>query len=148
MTALAGRIALVTGASRGIGRAVAVELARRGAQVVITARSQGGLEETDDGDFSSPAALELARAMRRAAPYDKGWAARFLEATPEGALKSAARALLHRDLPEDDYVRVAREKLRMRRLELQRRRLSAASGDAREMAKIVADLNLGTKTGA
>ncbi|MDA8250946.1 MAG: SDR family NAD(P)-dependent oxidoreductase [Rhodospirillales bacterium] len=48
MTALAGRIALVTGASRGIGRAVAVELARRGAQVVITARSQGGLEETDD----------------------------------------------------------------------------------------------------
>ena len=48
MTVLAGRIALVTGASRGIGRAVAAELARRGAQVVITARSQGGLEETDD----------------------------------------------------------------------------------------------------
>ena len=48
MTTLAGRVALVTGASRGIGRAVAVELARRGAQVVITARTQGGLEETDD----------------------------------------------------------------------------------------------------
>ena len=46
--ALAGRVALVTGASRGIGRAVAVELARRGAHVVITARTQGGLEETDD----------------------------------------------------------------------------------------------------
>ena len=45
---MAGRVALVTGASRGIGRAVAVELARRGAQVVITARTQGGLEETDD----------------------------------------------------------------------------------------------------
>ncbi len=114
----------------------------------VLAQAPSVLEETDDGDFSSPAALELSRAMRRAAPYDKGWAARFLEATPEGALKSAARALLHRDLPEDDYVRVAREKLRMRRLELQRRRLSAASGDAREMAKIVADLNLGTKTGA
>ncbi|HET9019289.1 MAG TPA: SDR family NAD(P)-dependent oxidoreductase [Acetobacteraceae bacterium] len=48
MTSLAGRVALVTGASRGIGRATAIELARRGAQVVITARTQGGLEETDD----------------------------------------------------------------------------------------------------
>jgi NAD(P)-dependent dehydrogenase (short-subunit alcohol dehydrogenase family) len=45
---LAGRVALVTGASRGIGAAVAVELARRGAHVVITARTQGGLEEIDD----------------------------------------------------------------------------------------------------
>jgi NAD(P)-dependent dehydrogenase (short-subunit alcohol dehydrogenase family) len=41
-------IALVTGASRGIGAAAAVELARLGARVVITARTQGGLEETDD----------------------------------------------------------------------------------------------------
>ncbi len=45
---LAGRIALVTGASRGIGAAAAVELARQGAHVVITARTEGGLEETDD----------------------------------------------------------------------------------------------------
>jgi NAD(P)-dependent dehydrogenase (short-subunit alcohol dehydrogenase family) len=43
-----GSIALVTGASRGIGAATAVELARLGAHVVITARTQGGLEETDD----------------------------------------------------------------------------------------------------
>jgi NAD(P)-dependent dehydrogenase (short-subunit alcohol dehydrogenase family) len=43
-----GAIALVTGASRGIGAAAAVELARLGAHVVITARTQGGLEETDD----------------------------------------------------------------------------------------------------
>jgi NAD(P)-dependent dehydrogenase (short-subunit alcohol dehydrogenase family) len=41
-------VALVTGASRGIGAATAVELARLGAHVVITARTQGGLEETDD----------------------------------------------------------------------------------------------------
>ena len=41
-------IALVTGASRGIGAAAAIELARLGARVVITARTQGGLEETDD----------------------------------------------------------------------------------------------------
>jgi NAD(P)-dependent dehydrogenase (short-subunit alcohol dehydrogenase family) len=45
---LDGAIALVTGASRGIGAAAAVELVRLGARVVITARTQGGLEETDD----------------------------------------------------------------------------------------------------
>lgn len=45
---LAGRVALITGASRGLGAASAVELARRGAQVVLLARTQGGLEETDD----------------------------------------------------------------------------------------------------
>lgn len=45
---LEGRVALVTGASRGIGAACAVELARRGAHVVLLARTQGGLEETDD----------------------------------------------------------------------------------------------------
>lgn len=42
------RVALVTGASRGIGAAVAVELARRGVHVVITARTEGGLQDTDD----------------------------------------------------------------------------------------------------
>lgn len=45
---LSGRVALVTGASRGIGAAVAVELGRMGAQLVLTARTRGGLEETDD----------------------------------------------------------------------------------------------------
>jgi NAD(P)-dependent dehydrogenase (short-subunit alcohol dehydrogenase family) len=48
MTVEANRVALVTGASRGIGAAVAVELARLGAHVVMTARTQGGLEDTDD----------------------------------------------------------------------------------------------------
>lgn len=38
----------MTGASRGIGRALALELARDGAHVVALARTQGGLEELDD----------------------------------------------------------------------------------------------------
>ena len=42
---LEGKVALVTGASRGIGRATALALGREGADVVITARSQPQLEE-------------------------------------------------------------------------------------------------------
>ena len=45
---LADRIALVTGASRGIGHATALALARAGAHVVAVARTVGGLEELDD----------------------------------------------------------------------------------------------------
>jgi NAD(P)-dependent dehydrogenase (short-subunit alcohol dehydrogenase family) len=45
---LDGRIALITGASRGIGRASAIALAKAGAHVILTARTVGGLEETDD----------------------------------------------------------------------------------------------------
>src|SRR5471030_2324442 len=42
------RIALVTGASRGIGYATALALAKAGAHVVAVARTQGGLEDLDD----------------------------------------------------------------------------------------------------
>lgn len=45
---LTGRIALVTGASRGIGFAVARRFAQEGAHVIATARTVGGLEELDD----------------------------------------------------------------------------------------------------
>ncbi len=47
-TRLAGRVAVVTGASRGIGRAVARGIAAEGAHVVLLARTIGGLEEVDD----------------------------------------------------------------------------------------------------
>ena len=45
---LAGKIALITGASRGIGAAVAVRFAREGAHVILASRTVGGLEEVDD----------------------------------------------------------------------------------------------------
>lgn len=45
---LSGRIALVTGASRGIGAAVAKAYAAAGAHVILLARTIGGLEEVDD----------------------------------------------------------------------------------------------------
>ena len=45
---LDGRIALVTGATRGIGRAVAMAYAKAGAHLVLTGRTAGALEELDD----------------------------------------------------------------------------------------------------
>jgi NAD(P)-dependent dehydrogenase (short-subunit alcohol dehydrogenase family) len=56
---LAGRIALVTGASRGIGRATALTLARAGAHIVAVARTVGALEEIDDAARSAGSSATL-----------------------------------------------------------------------------------------
>ena len=61
---MAGRLALVTGASRGIGRAVAVGFAKAGAHVILLARTVGALEEADDeiraaGGAATLVALDL-----------------------------------------------------------------------------------------
>ena len=49
MTTIRGSVALVTGASSGIGAATAIELGRRGATVVLTARRQAELDTTAAG---------------------------------------------------------------------------------------------------
>jgi NAD(P)-dependent dehydrogenase (short-subunit alcohol dehydrogenase family) len=63
---LAGRIALVTGASRGIGRASALALAGAGARIIAVGRTQGALAELDDevlaltGERATLAAMDMA----------------------------------------------------------------------------------------
>jgi NAD(P)-dependent dehydrogenase (short-subunit alcohol dehydrogenase family) len=62
---LSGQLALVTGASRGIGAATAEALAARGAHVVLTARTPGGLEELEErihaaGGSATIAPMDLA----------------------------------------------------------------------------------------
>jgi NAD(P)-dependent dehydrogenase (short-subunit alcohol dehydrogenase family) len=60
---LKSRIALVAGASRGIGAAVAKRFAAEGAHVILTGRTVGGLEETDD-------AIRAAGGSATLSPFD------------------------------------------------------------------------------
>jgi NAD(P)-dependent dehydrogenase (short-subunit alcohol dehydrogenase family) len=64
---LDGKLALITGASRGLGAAVAKRFAAEGAHVILTARTVGGLEEVDDeitklGGAATLAPLDLMEA--------------------------------------------------------------------------------------
>jgi 3-oxoacyl-[acyl-carrier protein] reductase len=78
MSTLTGKIALVTGASQGIGRACALELARAGATVALAARGTDKLEAV---------AAEIAAAGGTARPF-------ALDVSSEDSIKACARAVL------------------------------------------------------
>jgi 3-oxoacyl-[acyl-carrier protein] reductase len=78
MSGLAGRIALVTGASQGIGRACALELARAGASVALAARNVGKLAEVE---------AEIAAAGGTAKAF-------ALDVSSEESIKDGAKAVI------------------------------------------------------
>jgi len=80
MSDLKGRIALVTGASQGIGRACALQLARAGATVALAARNESKLAE---------AVAEIAAAGGEAAAFT-------LDVSREDSIKAGAKAILER----------------------------------------------------
>jgi 3-oxoacyl-[acyl-carrier protein] reductase len=80
MANLQGRIALVTGASQGIGRACALELARAGAIVALAARNEAKLAEV---------AAEIEAAGGQAAAYP-------LDVASEESIKAGAKAVIER----------------------------------------------------
>jgi 3-oxoacyl-[acyl-carrier protein] reductase len=78
MNNLTGKVALVTGASQGIGRAIALDLAKHGAAVAVAARSIDKLESL---------AQEITSAGGAAKPF-------ALDVTSEDSIKSCAKAVL------------------------------------------------------
>ena len=80
MANLQGRIALVTGASQGIGRACALELARAGATVVLAARSE----------------IKLAEAVAEIEGFGGQAAAIPLDIASEESIKTVAKAVIER----------------------------------------------------
>ena len=100
MHELEGKVAVITGAGRGIGRLAAIRLAGRGVRVALVARSAGQLADTADeiearggvsiaipGDVGSPQSVAAIKAEvedRLGSPFDPDQRGRRLRADPTG----------------------------------------------------------------
>ena len=89
----------------GLGAAVAVELARLGAQVVITARTQGGLEETDDAVRAVGGVRDTAAAGSARAGKDRGGRPQYLRPVRPAGYSGARGGVLGKLTPVSHAAR-------------------------------------------
>src|SRR6266700_5656297 len=89
---LTGRVAVVTGASQGIGRACALKLAQCGASVALVARNQQKLEEV---------AQEIARAGTPAPPESQGGGT----GVPSASLRTGPARAFPTDVENEDLIK-------------------------------------------